>query len=73
MATLELQKRDKFLLIIFALLAGVLYDYFFFDKQLGIAYPVYILLLLSLFWWSNRDTIAVGKGTETLKGITGKN
>jgi hypothetical protein len=56
------QKKEELLLILYALAAGFIFDYLFYEKALGISYPIYVLLLLSLFWWGTRQTISVKKG-----------
>lgn len=55
------QKKEKLLLILYALTAGFIFDYLFYGKILGISYPIYVLVLLSLFWWSTRQIISVKK------------
>ncbi|TEB09836.1 DUF4153 domain-containing protein [Pelotomaculum propionicicum] len=55
------QVKEKLLLILFALAAGFIFDYLFYGKELGISYPIYVLVLLSLFWWSQRQFISVEK------------
>ncbi|TEB07918.1 hypothetical protein Psch_01473 [Pelotomaculum schinkii] len=61
MEVIEGQKREK-LLILSALAAGIIFDYLFYGKEFGISYPVYVLVLLGLFWGSMRKTISVNKG-----------
>ncbi|MFX4261502.1 DUF4153 domain-containing protein [Pelotomaculum propionicicum] len=55
------QKKEKLQLIFLALAAGFIFDYLFYDKEPGISYPVYVLVLLCLFWWGTRQTISVKK------------
>lgn len=55
------QKKEKLQLILLALAAAIIFDYLFYDKDPGISYPVYVLVLLGLFWWSRRKTISVKK------------
>ncbi len=55
------QKKEKLQLILSALAAGFIFDYLFYDKEPGISYPVYVLVLLGLFWWSMRKNISVKK------------
>jgi hypothetical protein len=61
MEGIDVQKKEKLLLILFTLAAGIIFDYLFYEKDPGISYPVYVLILLGLFWWSTRKTIAVKK------------
>jgi hypothetical protein len=55
------QKKEVLQLILLALAAGFIFDYLFYDKEPGISYPVYVLVLLCFFWWSMRRTISVKK------------
>ncbi len=55
------QKKEKLLLVLYALTAGCIFDYLFYGKALGISYPIYVLVLLSLFWLSTRQSISVKK------------
>lgn len=61
MEVIEEEKREK-LLILSALAAGIIFDYLFNGKAFGLSYPVYVLVLLVLFWGSMRKTISVKKG-----------
>lgn len=61
MDELSAQRREQLLLLLLSLLAGIIFDYLFYKKTLGISYLIYILLLLSLFWWGTRKVISVGK------------
>ncbi len=55
------QKKEVLQLILLALAAGFTFDYLFYDKELGMSYPVYVLVLLCFFWWSMRKNISVKK------------
>lgn len=56
-----LQKKEKLLLILSALFAGIFFNYLFYGKTPGLSYPVYVVFLLCLFWWSTRKMLIVEK------------
>jgi hypothetical protein len=49
-------ERKKYWILVYALLIGILFDVFFYDKTLGISYPAFIFLILvilmAIFWGS---------------------
>lgn len=49
--------REKILMLLAAVLLGIGFDYLFFDKSLGVSYPIFALLLLGYFFFSARDHI----------------
>jgi len=61
MAGIDGQKKDELMIILSALAAGFIFDYLFYGKELGISYPIYVLVLLSLFWCHTRQNISVKK------------
>ena len=61
MDELGLPKKEKLLLVILALTAGLIFNYLFYRKTPGLSYPLFVLLFLSLFWWSTRRILTVEK------------
>jgi len=43
-------KRAKYLLLLFGLVVGVVFDLLFYNKTLGISYPIFIVLLFIVFF-----------------------
>ena len=46
----NLLKREKYLLILFGLIVGLAFDFLFYNKTLGISYPIFIVLLFIVFF-----------------------
>lgn len=44
---MELEKK-KYWLLLYGLVIGIIFDIFFYNKTLGISYPIFILLILSI-------------------------
>jgi hypothetical protein len=49
-------KKD-FMLMLFAVLCGVLFDYLFYGKMAGVSFPIAVILFYALFFWGLRDKI----------------
>jgi len=48
--------RKELALLGGSLLAGLLFDYLFYGKQLGVSYPLFVLALYGLFFWQLRQS-----------------
>ena len=57
----NLPKKERWLLLLFAFLAGVSFNYLFYGKDLGISYPVFVSVFLGIFWWNTRKMLVVKK------------
>lgn len=53
--------KEKMFTILFALIIGIIFDYFFNGKALGISFPIFNILLLCLFMYSARGRIIYKK------------
>jgi hypothetical protein len=42
-------ERKKYWILLYGLIVGILFDVLFYDKTLGISYPVYVILILLIF------------------------
>lgn len=58
-----LTRKDKLLHVLLAVTAGIIFDYFFYGKAPGISYPLYMLIVLCLFWWSTRQVLKAQKSS----------
>lgn len=59
-------KRRRRLLLVPALLLGILFDYFFYGKPLGVSYPLYVLLLYGAFFYALRGEAVPKPGAGRL-------
>jgi hypothetical protein len=55
---MEIEKK-KYWLLLYGLIIGIVFDIFFYNKTLGISYPVFIIVILSItafvFWRKYKD------------------
>lgn len=49
--------REKIFTVVFALLLGILFDYLFYMKEIGISHIIFNCFLLSFFMWSAREKL----------------
>jgi hypothetical protein len=42
-------ERKKYWILLYGLIVGISFDVLFYDKTLGISYPVYVVLILLIF------------------------
>jgi len=49
-------KRSKYLLLLFGLIVGVFFDILFYNKTLGISYPIFIVVLFLIFFISMQSS-----------------
>lgn len=51
--------REIRLLAILALIAGIVFDYLFHGKTIGVSYPLFVIVFYCLFWVTSRRQISV--------------
>jgi len=56
MKNIDLKKKNLITLF-YALILGLFYDLFFYGKEIGISYPIYIIFVLSIFILSVKEKI----------------
>ena len=49
--------REIRLLAILALIAGIVFDYLFYGKAIGVSYPLFVIVFYCLFWVTSRRQI----------------
>ena len=50
--------REIRLLAVLALIAGVIFDYLFYGKAIGVSYPLFAVVFYCLFWVASREQIS---------------
>ena len=50
--------REIRLLAVLALIAGVVFDYLFNDKEIAVSYPLFVVIFYCLFWLASRRQVA---------------
>ena len=50
--------REIRLLAILALVAGVIFDYLFFGKAIGVSYPLFVVVFYCVFWVASRKRVS---------------
>ena len=58
MKNTNITAREIRLLAILALIAGILFDYLFYGKAIGISYPLFLIVFYCLFWVASRGQIS---------------
>ncbi|KUO73487.1 MAG: hypothetical protein APF81_05205 [Desulfosporosinus sp. BRH_c37] len=64
-----LVKKEHSYLLICALILGLLFDFLFFGKPLGLSYPLYIIALYTVLFWNMRNSEQLKIDTNLLLGI----
>jgi hypothetical protein len=55
--TVKIVERENIFLVILSLLLGIGFDLLFYQKEIGISYPIFIFLLLTVFFTGQRKFI----------------
>lgn len=50
--------REIRLFVILALIAGIIFDYLFYGKAIGISYPLFVVVFYCLFWVASRRQVS---------------
>ena len=50
--------REIRLFAVLALVAGIIFDYLFFEKAIGVSYPLFVVVFYCLFWAASRRQIS---------------
>ena len=57
MRELDIPKKENLMLVLLALMAGIIFNYLFYEKIPGVSYSLYVVLFLGLFWWNSRGSL----------------
>ncbi|MCE2395441.1 DUF4173 domain-containing protein, partial [Candidatus Poribacteria bacterium] len=58
MGCTNITAREIRLFAILALVAGIVFDYLFYEKAIGISYPLFVVVFYCLFWVASRRRIS---------------
>lgn len=65
----SLVKKENSYLLISALILGLLFEFLFYGKALGVSYPLYIMALYTLLFWNMRNNQPLKFDSKLLLGI----
>ena len=54
----DITAREIRLLAVLALVAGIVFDYLFYDKAIGVSYPLFAVVFYCLFWVVSRRQVS---------------
>ena len=50
--------RENRLLLVLSLIAGIIFDYLFYGKAIGVSYPLFAVVFYSLFWVASQGQVS---------------
>lgn len=65
-APTQRKMRDDVILLVLALLVGAIFDYLFYDKPLGISFPLFTLVSLAVIWTALRNVFSMNRDAALL-------